>query len=288
MELIWLDSRVGILSDRTNLGLIRFSKDVVLVDSGIDESYARKALKIFSLNDLNLRWLVNTHFHADHIGGNAFIKKRTNVQVITHVLTKPFVENPILEPLTLSCGAYPTDELRSKFFLAEPSKVDETFEGDGYLYDLQIIELPGHALGQVGVAVGDIIFAADSIFGEEILRKKTIAVYNDIDAAIRSLDKLKSFNCCVPSHGSINGTEIISLNKAHIEFVAEKIRLLMKEPKSEENIICDVLQNLQVDVADVGMYYLLRMTILAYLNWLKKTGEAQLYVDKGRTIWQRL
>ncbi len=285
MELIWFNDRLGVLSDRTNLGLIRFSSDVMLIDSGIDESYARKALKIICENGLRLRWLVNTHFHADHIGGNAFMQKKIQVQILTHLLTKPFVEFPILEPLSLYCGANPPDELRSKFFLAEPSKVDVTFEGDCFFNDVHIIELPGHAPGQIGLALDGLIFAADAIFGAQILQKKGIVVYSDIDAALKSLERLKGFNRCVPSHGSIDDTDLVSLNKSHIEFTAQKIYTFLERPKSEETLISEMIQNLQID--STGMYYLFRMTVLAYLNWLKKNSLVQFCVDKGKIIWQR-
>lgn len=288
LELIWLNDRFGVLQDRANLGLIRFSNDVMLIDSGIDESYARKALRIISENGLKLKWLVNTHFHADHVGGNAFIQKKSQIQTFTHLLTKPFVENPILEPLSLYCGANPPDELRTKFFLAEPSKIDSVFEGDCYFEDVQIIELPGHAPGQIGLAIGDLVFAADSVFGVEILKKKGIIVYSDIDAALRSLERLQNYNRCIPSHGAVDDTSLVHLNRSHIEFVAERIYTLLREPKSDEIIVCELLRELQIDLESVGIYYLLRMTVLAYLNWLKKMGKVQLCVDKGKVTWQCL
>lgn len=288
MELIWLNDRFGVLQDRTNLGLIRFSNDVMLIDSGIDESYARKALKIISENGLRLRWLVNTHFHADHIGGNAFIQRRLEIQTMTHFLTKPFVENPIFEPMSLYCGANPPDELRSKFFLAEPSKINTVFESGCYFEDVQVIELPGHALGQIGLALGDIVFAADSIFGSQILDKKGIVVYSNIGDALKSLERLKDFNKCIPSHGLVSDSNLVHLNKSHIEFVAEKIYDTLEEQKSEEILICELIENLQVHLDDVGTYYLLRTTMLAYLSWLKEIGKVQFFVDKGRVIWKRL
>lgn len=288
LELIWLNERFGVLHDRTNLGLIRFSEDVVLIDSGIDESYARKALRIISENGLKLRWLVNTHFHADHIGGNAFIQRKLQVQTIAHPLTKPFVENPILEPMSLYCGADPPDELRSKLFLAQPSEVDVIVEDGSHFEDAQIIELPGHAPGQIGLALKDLIFAADSVFGIEILGKKGMVVYSDIGAALESLEKLRGFDQCIPSHGSISDKDLVQLNKLHIEFVAEKIHSLLKEPMSEEILVSQLIENLQIDLQDVGIYYLLRMTVLAYLSWLKKIDKVQLCVDKGKPIWQSL
>ncbi|MFN3283467.1 MAG: MBL fold metallo-hydrolase [Pseudothermotoga sp.] len=288
MELIWLSDRFGVLHDRTNLGLIRFSKDVMLIDSGIDESYARKALRIISENGLKLRWLVNTHFHADHIGGNAFIQRKLQVQTMAHPLTKSFVENPILEPMSLYCGANPPDELKSKLFLAQPSEVDVIVENGSHFEDAQIIELPGHASGQIGLALKDLIFAADSVFGIEILGKKGIVVYSDIGAALESLEKLRGFDHCIPSHGSINDKDLVQLNKLHIEFVAEKIHSLLTEPMSEEDLVSQLIENLQIDLQDVGIYYLLRMTVLAYLSWLKKSDKVQLCVDKGKPIWQSL
>jgi len=271
------------------LGLIRFSKDVILIDSGIDDSYGRKALKAITENGLKLRWLINTHFHADHIGGNAFIQRKTESKTYAHKLTKPFVENPILEPVLLFNGADPIEELTAKFFKAEPSKIDCIFEGESFFEDVKIIELPGHAIGQIGIALNGIVYAADSIFGNEVIERQRMIVYSDIDAALQSIEKLKTFDIFVPSHGSLSKSqELLTQNKFHIEETAGKIYKLLSEPKSEEQLLAEIVNKLGIEIKELGLYYLLRMTLLAYLKWFKKRGLVQPQMIGNRVIWHKL
>ncbi len=271
------------------MGLIRLSKDVILIDSGIDDSYGRKALKAISESGMRLRWLINTHFHADHIGGNAFIQRKTESKTFAHKLTKPFVENPILEPVLLFNGADPIEELTTKFFKAEPSKIDSVFEEESFFEDVKIIELPGHAVGQIGIALNGVVYAADSIFGKEVIERQRMIVYSDIEAALQSIEKLKAFDTFVPSHGSISkNQELLSQNKSHIEEIAGKIYKLLSEPKSEEQLLAEIINELGIEMKELGLYYLLRMTLLAYLKWFKQRGFIQPQMMNNRVIWHRL
>ncbi|MEJ5229646.1 MAG: MBL fold metallo-hydrolase [Pseudothermotoga sp.] len=271
------------------MGLIKFSKDVILIDSGIDDSYGRKALKIISENGLRLSWLINTHFHADHIGGNAFIQAKTESKILAHRLTKPFVENPVLEPILLYSGADPIEELTTKFFKAQPSKVDHVFDGESLFEDVKIIELPGHAIGQIGLALNGVVYAADSLFGREVIEKQRMIVYSDIEAALQSIEKLKAFEVFVPSHGSPSKSqEFLSQNKSHIEEIAEKIYKLLSEPKSEEQLLCEISSELGMEIKEIGLYYLLRMTLLAYLKWFKQRGLVQPQMMNNKVVWYKL
>ena len=55
------------------IGIVRLSdSEVFLVDSGNDKDTAKKVLKILDSNGWTLKFIVNTHSHADHTGGNRF------------------------------------------------------------------------------------------------------------------------------------------------------------------------------------------------------------------------
>ncbi len=64
------------------IGMIRTEKGLIIIDTGLDESYGRKILKASKELGEEIIGIINTHSHADHFGGNNFLKKRTKAWII--------------------------------------------------------------------------------------------------------------------------------------------------------------------------------------------------------------
>lgn len=59
--------------------------DAVIIDPGCYERHEEQALTDFiSENELNVLALLNTHGHIDHVLGNAFVKRKYNVDFYIH------------------------------------------------------------------------------------------------------------------------------------------------------------------------------------------------------------
>jgi len=93
------------------------SEGVILFDSCIDESVARKIDKNLSKN---ISAIVNSHSHADHIGGNYYFQKKYNCSIYVHPSELSFLHRPDLEPSLLN-GGFSAQLNSSKFICAKPS-----------------------------------------------------------------------------------------------------------------------------------------------------------------------
>src|SRR5690554_1343260 len=122
---IGLTDSVGYVPGGTNIGVIRHeANQVTLIDSGLNDSIARKALRAVREElQSEVVAIINTHGHADHFGANAFVQKRTGCEIWAPAIEAAVIENPILQPALLFGGAAPADALRTKFLLAEASTV---------------------------------------------------------------------------------------------------------------------------------------------------------------------
>lgn len=124
-----LTDRVGFVPGGVNIGVIRIDdRHVLLVDSGLNDSTARKVLRwIKEALDSEVVGILTTHGHADHFGAHAFVVKRTGARVFAPEHDAAVIRNPLLQTVFLYGGADPLDSLRSRFLLAEASVVDEEF-----------------------------------------------------------------------------------------------------------------------------------------------------------------
>ena len=111
--------------------------DGILIDSGSD--YTAQEFVSF-LEDKDVRVLVNTHFHEDHIGGNSTVKARFNIDILAHKDSIPHIrERPKLNPYQEIVWNYPVPTDASPL----PPKISSKN------YNFEPIETPGHSIGHV-------------------------------------------------------------------------------------------------------------------------------------------
>ena len=106
--------------------------DGLLIDSG--QAHTAEELTEF-LKDKEIRTVVNTHYHEDHISANALLKERYGVELLAH----PLAINRINQPATL----YPYQE--EVWGYPIPSQVREI--GDSVTtphFRFEVIHTPGH------------------------------------------------------------------------------------------------------------------------------------------------
>ena len=107
--------------------------DGLLIDSG--QAHTAQELTDF-LKDKEIRTVVNTHYHEDHISANALLKDRYGVELLAH----PLAIDRINQPATL----YPYQE--EVWGYPIPSQVEEI--GDNVTtphFRLEVIHTPGHS-----------------------------------------------------------------------------------------------------------------------------------------------
>lgn len=112
--------------------------------------------------ELELKYLINTHGHGDHIAGNAKILNHTGAKLMIHELDANYLYDP-----NLNLSAY------FGFKLQSPPAHQLLKEGDkvklGHL-KFNIIHTPGHTPGHISVVCNSHAFVGDVIFQGSIGR----------------------------------------------------------------------------------------------------------------------
>jgi glyoxylase-like metal-dependent hydrolase (beta-lactamase superfamily II) len=266
----------------------------VLVDSGGDESYGRKLFRLIEARGWTLEMIVNTHSHADHIGGNAYLQRKTRCRIAATKKEAVFIEDPLLEPAFL-WGGFPFKALRNKFLQAQPSKVtDRLVPGESIPgFQLETVPLPGHFLEMIGVRTPDeVFFAADTVFSEKIIEKYGVTFCFDVGKAIETLENLLSIpaKLYVPAHAeSVEDiTALARLNLEALETVGETVAGLCSEkPRCFEEILEAVVNRWDL-VLDVNQYVLVGSTLRAHLSRLSDLGRIKPDFDGGKMVWKAL
>lgn len=289
-ELIQLSEVSYYIQSPAKIGLVRLNEnDVCLIDSGSDKEAGRKVRQILDANNWHLTAIYNTHSNADHIGGNKYLQGQTDCKIYAPGIDCAFTRHPILEPAFLY-GGYPVKDLRHKFLLALESNA-EYLTKDVLPEGFEIIELPGHFFDMVGFRTpDDVVFLADCLSSREILEKYQIGFIYDVDAYIKTLEKVKTLTAkiFVPSHTEVaeDISDLAQYNIDKVMEIAEKIVDLCYEPLCFETILQRLFEKYSLNM-NFEQYVLVGSTVRSYLAWLKDTDRLNAVFENNILLWVR-
>ena len=271
------------------MGLYRLDEtNVCAIDTGNDADAGKKLLRHIQNNGWNLKMIFNTHSHADHIGGNALLQKRTGCKSYCVGLENVFIENTFLEP-SFVFGATPFDAIQTKVYMAKPAPSEELTDKvlpEGF----EIQRLDGHSFAQIGIKTpDDVWFVGDALVSEEVLDKYHLTFLEDVDKYLESLDTLQHLKgkLFIPSHASavedIVPLAVKNIDKVHE--VAELIYNMCIQPKTLGKLQKDIFDHYD-RVITVPQYVLTGSIIKSYLSYLRKKGRMDFVIEDNYVLWK--
>lgn len=291
-----LSERTGFVPGGVNVGVVWIDdRRVLMVDTGVNESNGKKALKTIERAGGEVVGVLTTHAHADHFGANATVVKRTGARVHAPAIDEAILRHPELMPRMLFAGADPPPGLRGRFLLAEPSPVDVvlaagTTEVDGVA--IEVIPLPGHSPGQVGYLIDGVFFCADIVLPPEALAKFKIPYLCSVTEHLASLDRAGTipFERAVPGHGPVVDDlgDLIALNRSLAIRLIDAVVSALEQPQTVDALMSEMLGVFDADPADTAAYYLIQPTIYAALSYLETTGKIANVVANRQSTWVAL
>ena len=164
------------------------TKDAVIIDPGaFSQEEKNSILNFVKENELNIKYILNTHGHMDHILGNKFAKDSFDVPVYLHKDDEFLIENV---------------KEQARFFGLEfpaPPPIDEFITDETVLTignsSLKFINTPGHSPGSVCIIddLNKTVFCGDLVFKNSIGR--TDLQGGDLKVLLDSV-KNKLFKIC--------------------------------------------------------------------------------------------
>ena len=164
------------------------TKEVTVIDPGSDYP---KIKELLDKKGLIPRFIINTHGHIDHIGGN----RDFDLPVYIHKKDANFLTNPLLS-LAAFYGSLGKSPKASR--LLDDNDIIEIAD-----IKLKVIHTPGHTPGGICLYYDGIVFTGDTLFSQSIGR--TDLPYGSSKEIIKSIKerlfKLDDNVRVLPGHG---------------------------------------------------------------------------------------
>lgn len=185
---------VGLLETNCYLIGCKNSRKAAVIDPGGEED-VDLILNLLQENNFDLKYIINTHGHADHIAGNKALKANTKALLLIHRL-----DALMLIDANKNLSIFEGKEICSSpadRFLEEG---DEIILG---LLKLTVFHTPGHTPGGISLALNNIVFTGDTLFAGGVGRTDLPdGSYQDLQKSIKEkLLILDDDKIIYPGHG---------------------------------------------------------------------------------------
>ncbi|MBO6054862.1 MAG: MBL fold metallo-hydrolase [Oscillospiraceae bacterium] len=268
-ELIPLRERSFVFRGPTNVGIYIRGDRATVIDSGATQKDAAALLRTLDAHGWKLETVLNTHYHADHIGGNAYLQDHTGCRCFSPA---PFFAQVPLMNAAFLFYAEPPAPLRGENFLVAGSRTEE-LTPDLLPAGFRITSYPGHCYEQYAIRTpDDILFVGDVLLGYEELQQNTLFYFYSYPQHMDSLDRMEQeqAHCFVPSHGS-PVQDVVALtdaNRAHFLQIREWIlEFCAGDGMSQDELMKAIFDRLHRHL-HLALYSLSACSLHAYLSAL--------------------
>jgi glyoxylase-like metal-dependent hydrolase (beta-lactamase superfamily II) len=177
------------------------TKEAIIIDPDVNfDVEAQQIFNYINKESLKIKFIVNTHGHADHINGDGLMQKKYAVPICIHE--------------------------RDAYFLSHLENLDTSKEvllkdGDSIIFGnvcLKVMHTPGHTMGSICLIGDKIMFSGDTLFAESIGRTDFIeSSPKDMSETLQKLAKLPDELLVYPGHDE---TTVIGQEKRINPFLA--------------------------------------------------------------------
>jgi glyoxylase-like metal-dependent hydrolase (beta-lactamase superfamily II) len=147
----------------SNVYVVESGDGLMVVDTGIpgNAKHILRCVESLGRSSDDVRLIVLTHWHVDHVGSAAELKRLTGARVAIHELDAPI----------LAGGQLPSKGRRAmrliiRLFRVRPITPDLRLAEGDEVGGFRVIHVPGHTAGSIALYRDGVTFSGDALLGD--------------------------------------------------------------------------------------------------------------------------
>ena len=263
-------------------------EEIIMLDSGWAKGEREGINELLEKNNFKVVAIICSHAHVDHIGNNAYLKKKYN-----SIIAMPAYE-------ALICSS--TVHLKLYYNIQTLSEITEHFghmvcETDIMIFDNQdiievcgvkfkILHTPGHSPAHICITTpDDVAYLGDALISYEVMRGSKMPYAFILSEDLKSKLKLYDLKCSkyIVAHKGMYD-DIIKLITDNIDFYnnrANGVYSVLKGSMIREDILKAVIKKFNIHVNSRYKYTMIERMLGSYVEYLNETGMIVLNMHEG-------
>ncbi|MCC3864277.1 MBL fold metallo-hydrolase [Terrisporobacter petrolearius] len=298
MKLTNINGNTYYIKGGTNTGVIKLDDNkALIIDPGLGGIRPSKMMDLLKANNMNIKYIINTHEHGDHYGGCSKLKEfDNNIQILSSSEAKIFIDNP------RKFADYTVGGKANKFWKFKVSeeknnstKVDDTIEEGNLVLNnkkIEIIKLKGHSEGSIGILTQDkVLFVGDLFVGIHILNKFELLLLYDVEEYLNSIDRIENmdFEFMILGHGKeiyskSDSQSIIDAHRNAINKYVSQVKDLLKLPMTIDDILKNIIINNNLS-CNYTEYHFFRSSIVSIISYLCDLNQINYSIELGEMLY---
>src|SRR5947207_2706552 len=221
------DDLYNIVGDGGNVAVLVTNEGVLLVDDKFQQDHDQIIQKVKGVTSQPIKYVINTHYHEDHSGGNGRMLMVPGVEIISTANSrKNILEHKQSNASPNVVPAKVTFTQETSVFIGG-KEVRARYFGRGHTNGDAIIYFPADRT----IHTGDLMAGTSPLIdynggGSLIEWTKTL------DAAMAQLD----FDTVIPGHGNVTNKAGLKTYRDNVEKLRNRVTGLIREGKKQDDI----------------------------------------------------
>lgn len=263
-------------------------EEIIMFDTGWKNGERQGIDEILEKNGFKVAAIICSHAHIDHIGNNAYLKKKYNC-IIAMSECEAFICSSAVN-LKVYYGSQTLSEVKEHFghMVCETDIIISHKQSSIWVCGIKfkIFHTPGHSPDHICVITpDDVAYVGDALIGYEVMSGAKMPYALMLKEDLESKNKLYNLKCSkyIVAHKGIYDDikELITDNINFYKNRSEKICEVINGNMTMEEIFKTVIDKFHIHINSIYKYNVIERSLKSYVEYLDEEGKIEVNVYDG-------